>query len=105
MSTAGLGLFDAAKSRELRDTGKEVAAHSYGADEWLTKARLAAERIATDRREVTIDDVLRICPRPSHISANATGSVFKGKKWKCIGFAQSEQVQRHASVIRRWVVA
>ena len=96
-------LFDVAEARRLRDRGMDIAA-SYPNDAWLTTARAVAEMLASKHGEVTIDDVIKHCPRPANVSPNTTGSIFKGKRWHCVGFAQSEQTQRHAGTIRRWVL-
>lgn len=102
-SNLGLPLFNAAESRRQRDRGMAIAA-SYPNDEWLAKARSVAELLAAKYGEVTSDQVLAVCPRPMDVRPNVTGSIFKGKQWKCIGFINSAQVSRHAGAIRRWVL-
>lgn len=97
-------LFDLAASREARDKGMEAAANGYGASDWLDQARKVAEILAARHGEVTADMVQAICPRPASVSPAASGSLFRGKKWRCIGFTQSSQVSRHAGAIRRWVL-
>lgn len=97
----GLPLFNAAASRKLKERGLDIA-ESFPADYWVQRARAVAELLAAKNGSVTSDDVLRVCPRPADVPPNATGSLFRGKKWKCIGTQQSEQVSRHAGIIRIW---
>ena len=98
-----MNLFDAATSRQLRDQGLAITA-SYPNDDWLAKAKHVAEQLAAQNGEVTSDDVLRKCPRPESVNPNTTGNIFKGKKWKCVGFTNSEKISRHAGIIRRWIL-
>ena len=98
-----LPLFNAAEGRRQRDLGMAISA-SYPGDAWVLQARTIGEIIAAKQGSVTIDQILMVCPRPKDVSPNATGSIFRGKRWKCIGFAQSSQVQRHAGLIRRWAL-
>lgn len=96
-------LFDAAKAKQLRDAGIEAAAYSYGASEWLVAAQRVAKDLATSYGDVDIDQVLKWCPRPLHVSPNATGAVFRKKNWKCVGYVQSTQTSRRLGIIRKWM--
>jgi hypothetical protein len=97
-------LFDISEGRLLKQKGMEAAEFSYQASEWLERARSVAELLVAKRGEVTSDDVLRVCPRPPEVSFNATGSLFRGKKWKSIGWTNTAQTQGHCRAIRRWVL-
>lgn len=96
-------LFDAATSRRLKEQGMSIAA-SHPNDSWLSQAQATAHLLAATNGECTIDDVLRICPRPSNISPNATGSVFAGKKWKVIGHTNTTKISGHAREIKIWAL-
>lgn len=98
-------IFDYAESQRQRDKGMEAAEFSYGSNEWLIEARKIAEILASKNGEVTVEDVLRFCPRPTSVSVNATGSLFKGKKWVPIGFKSSTKISSHARQIRIWRLA
>lgn len=97
----GLPLFDRAMSRRLKERGLDIA-ESFPADAWVQRARSVAEMLAARDGETDIDKVLKLCPRPSDVSPAATGSIFRGKRWRCVGTKQSEQVSRHAGIIRIW---
>lgn len=103
MYDLGLPLFNATESKRLRDLGKQIAA-SFPADNWLAKAQATAQLIAATNGECTIDDVLKVCPRPDHISPNATGSVFSGKKWKIVGRTNTTKISGHSREIRIWAL-
>lgn len=94
-----LPLFDSASARALRDRGIAIAA-SYPSDDWLKKAQSLAELIAATEGEVDIEKIYKHIGLPPH--ANAAGSVFKSKKFRCIGIVEATRLQRRAGVIRRW---
>lgn len=95
-------LFNSTASRSARDAGMEQAAFSFDAQNWLTEVRAVARMLIAKNGEVTIDDVLRICPRPPWISPNATGSVFKGGEFVACGYTQTAKVSSHARAVRIW---
>jgi len=99
----GLPLFNSAESRRLKERGQDII-ESYPNDRWVTQARSVAEMLAVRNGEVTIDEVLKHCPRPADVHPNACGSIFRGKKWRQVGVKQSEQVSRHAGIIRIWAL-
>lgn len=105
MISPELPILNYIESARLRDHGMLAAANGYGAGDWLCRAREVAIYQAGNYGETTIDDVLRVCPRPASVSPAATGSVFKDKRFKCVGITESAQVQRHAGIIRRWSIA
>lgn len=84
--------FDLIEGLRLRDIGMESASCSYGAAEWLEKAREVAKMLAMKNGETNACDVLRQCPRPASVSPNATGSIFKGKAWRCVGHVKTEKI-------------
>lgn len=70
--------------------------------DWLVKARKAARDILLKRETCTIEDVLQICPRPSYLHRNLTGSVFKDEIFRPVGYIKSRRPIEKASVIRVW---
>ena len=89
-------LFSLAESRSQRDAGMKRAATSGAASEWLTRARDTAYFIAVSNGEVSADEVLKIMPRPADVSPNATGSLFRDKRFRQIGYKMSSKVSAHA---------
>lgn len=89
-------LFSAATARQRRDAGMDLAAGRENAQAWLLKARDCAYVMAVMGREVSADDVLSWCPRPSDVHPNATGSIFRDKRFKLIGYRTSKKVSAHA---------
>jgi hypothetical protein len=89
-------LFSLAESRQLRDEGMYLSASQLSAAEWLRRAKDTAYFIATRNGEVSADEVLRIMPRPSDVHPNATGSLFRDKRFKLVGYKTSSKVSAHA---------
>lgn len=87
-------LFSLAEARQLRDEGMERAANS--AAEWLNKCRETAVYLGRTKGSVSIDEVLQLCERPEWVSPNATGSVFRDKRFKLVGYKQSTKTSAHA---------
>jgi len=98
-------LFSLPKGLRQRDIGMEAAAYSYGAAEWLEKARAVAKILAMTNGETNACEVLRQCPRPASVSPNATGSIFKGKAWRCVGHVKTEKVSGRGREIKRWMLS
>lgn len=97
--------YDLIESLRLRDDGITAASFGYGASEWLDKARATARYLAISDGECTIDDVLKLCPRPPYVAPNATGSVFKGKGWIKLGGVPTAKITGHGREIKRWALA
>lgn len=89
-------LFSLAHARQLRDEGMERASRSPDSASWLWEARQAAWIYAAKHGAVSADDVLKIVPRPEWVSVNATGSLFKDKRFKLVGYKQSTKTSAHA---------
>ena len=98
-------LFSLPEGLRQRDIGMEAAAHSYGAQKWLVKARAVAKMLAMTNGETNACEVLRQCPRPASVSPNATGSIFKGKAWRCVGHIKTEKVSGHGRTIKTWTLS
>ncbi len=69
---------------------------------WLEDARVAARRLLQDRYHITIEDVLRVCPRPTYLNRNVTGGVFQHPDFTPIGFVFSTRPISHGRVVRMW---
>ena len=93
-----LQLFDINPTGEqLRDAGVAKVYKNHSA--WVDKARSTAKAIAAWRGSVSIDEVLEACPRPESVHPNATGSIFREKCWKRVGYTQSKSPAAHARVV------
>lgn len=90
-----LPLYSWAESKKLRDRGIE-AVSSFPNDLWVAKARSIAEMLAAKSGNVTINDVLKICPRPEGVHPNAVGSVMRSKHLRLVSFTQSDKTSAHA---------
>lgn len=95
-------LFNHAESQRLKSIGMEQAANGYGAYDWLSQAQSIAKMLSAKFGEVTVDEVLKLCPRPTTVSPNATGSLFNGKGWQSLGFVPTSNVRGRGRMIRRW---
>lgn len=63
--------------------------------DWLETARLVAEELGRDGREVTVDDVRAIVPPPDEVDPRVMGSIFKSKRWECVGYRRSKRPECH----------
>lgn len=89
-------LFSLAESRRKRDLGMSQAAAPSNASEWLHKCRQHAQILIIMNGEVSSDQVLQWCPRPSDVHPNATGSIFRDKRFKIVGYKTSSKVSARA---------
>lgn len=97
-------LFSLAESRRLKDEGMSVAASTDSASQWLQRARDTAMFLCQRNGETSADEVLRIMPRPYDVPVNSTGSLFRDKRFKKIGYKESCKVSAHARSIGIWVL-
>ena len=96
-------LFNAAESKRLKEQGMAISA-SYPNDTWLLKAQATAQLLAAKFGETDSDEVQKICPRPDSVHPNATGSIFSGNKWMCVGRKKTAKVSGHAREIKIWAL-
>lgn len=70
--------------------------------EWLEECRTEARRLLTARpgREITVEDVLELCPRPTYIHRNSIGGIFRDDDFRSSGWTQA----RKASSNKRWIM-
>lgn len=89
-------LFDAARSRELRDLGMAKSLEDFASSEWVLRARAKAIEIAIAKGTVTINDVHQEFPPPRGVRQNAIGSVLRSRNLKRVSDIQSDKKSSHA---------
>lgn len=67
--------------------------------EWVEKARRVGLQIARTFGRVSIEDVLKICPRPDSVSQNAVGSVLRGNNLRLVGYKVALKKSSHGRKI------
>ena len=95
--------FDRELSRQLRDEGIQKAENN--ATEWINACRVLAYQFAVEHGRVASDDVLKELPRPTLVHPNATGSIFRDKRFKLVGYKTSSKVSAHARRIGIYQIA
>ena len=88
---------DLFQSQRLRDIG--VTSVYNNNSSWVEEARVVAKQLARQNKQVSIDEVLDFLPRPDEVNPNATGSVFRERCWKKVGYKQSSKPSAHARAI------
>lgn len=76
-----------------------------GRDEWLDSARVAARNLLRNRLTITIEDVYTVCPRPSYLHYNTSGSVFKHPDFHAVGYTYSRRPHMHKTLISKWTLS
>jgi hypothetical protein len=93
MSFTSAPLLDYIEGQKLRDLGiAAVTANNY---DWITKAKGVARYLAISDGQVTIEDVLKLCPKPDHVHPNSLGAVMRDKALKIVGYKQSGKSSAH----------
>lgn len=72
---------------------------------WLDSARATARGLLLDMPLVTIEDVLKECPRPTFLHRNITGQVFKSPDFRCVGWRKSSRPLMNGRHVRLWRLA
>jgi len=73
-------------------------------EEWLIDCRREAKKLLKHRSYITIEDVLRACPRPQYIKPNTVGQVFKDPAFKSVGFSRSVRPVSNGRYVQRWAL-
>lgn len=73
--------------------------------EWVERCRDVAERLLTVRKTITIEDVLRVEPRPQYIKKNVTGKIFHDPRFVAVGYTQSKRPAMNGRTIRLWALS
>lgn len=68
---------------------------------WLEEARTTAKKLLEDKSLITIEDVLKECPRPEYIHRNTTGKVFNSD-FKPVGWRKSKRPVMNGRFVRVW---
>jgi len=68
---------------------------------WLEEARVTAKKLLEDKSLITIEDVLKECPRPEYIHRNTTGKVFNSD-FKSVVWRKSERPIMNGRFVRVW---
>ena len=68
---------------------------------WLESARLAAKELLEDKPLITIEDVLKVCPRPEYIHRNTTGKVLNND-FQPVGWRKSKRPIMNGRFVRIW---
>lgn len=89
---------DISVGRALRDS--QLALFELGYSAFLELCRDEAAKIATQRGQVSINDVREVVELPWNVSPNVFGAVFKDRRFVPVGFAQASHPGAHARVIR-----
>lgn len=87
-------------------TGKNTVQDLFrtNREEWLMEARATARKLLTTRHTITIEEVLKECPRPKYLHRNITGAVFMDKDFKAMGYTKSKRPVSNARVITVWAL-
>jgi hypothetical protein len=70
--------------------------------EWLEEARDEAENICRKKGVVTIEDVLKVCPRPNYVHRNSTGNMFHDDRFYAFGWIPSGRPAMNGRQVRIW---
>src|ERR1044072_315419 len=73
-------------------------------NEWLHDARMTAKRLLRTRYYITIEDVLKSCPRPSYVHRNVTGHVFQDDDFVFKGYTKSRRPISNGRTISFWTL-
>lgn len=70
--------------------------------EWLEEARDEAEKLCHKHGFVTIEDVLKVCPRPNYVHRNATGNMFHDQRFIKDGWKPSGRPAMNGRQVFIW---
>ena len=65
---------------------------------WIENARVTARKLLDNKSLITIEDVLKECPRPPYLHRNTTGSVFRCDDFVAVGWRKSERPLMNARI-------
>lgn len=69
---------------------------------WIENARVTARKLLDNKSLITIEDVLKECPRPPYLHRNTTGSVFRCDDFVAVGWRKSERPLMTGRFVRVW---
>lgn len=73
----------------------------YSRHAWLEECRSIAKRLLRNTENITIEDVTKVCPRPTYLHPNVTGSVFN-QEFRPVGFTIAKRAEAKGRIIRQW---
>ncbi len=103
-------LFDLTEGKVQRDKGINAALFAPGMDVWTLRAEKAVQRLLSQGRTFTSDDVVELAGLPRIESApnrnNAVGALFqslaKRGVIKRVGYTKTRRAIGHARVVSVW---
>lgn len=69
---------------------------------WIENARVTARKLLDNKSLITIEDVLKECPRPPYLHRNTTGSIFRRDDFVAVGWRKSERPLMNGRFVRVW---
>lgn len=77
----------------------QVKAHG----DWIESARAAARKLASERGEISSDDIWDIAPPPAGVDPRVLGAIFSDKTlWERTRYTKSSRKVNHGRVIACW---
>ncbi len=73
--------------------------------EWMEQCRVTARHLLRRRRYITIEDVLKECPRPKWVHRNTTGFVFRTSDFRPAGSLPSVRPEMNGRYVKVWALA
>lgn len=73
-------------------------------NKWLEEARDTARKLLSVQAFITIEDVLKLCPRPQYVHPNTTGSVFVDKDFVSTGYRRSVRRSMNGREVKVWTL-
>lgn len=70
--------------------------------QWVDECRMVARKLLKVRNTITIENVLKECPRPKYLKPNATGGIFQHEDFTAVGYTMARKPSSHGRVIRVW---
>lgn len=74
---------------------------SLGQNTWLAECRTIAKQLLKHRETITVEDVLKLSPRPKYLHRNTTGRIFDDQ-FRPVGFTKSKNPTSKGRWIRTW---
>lgn len=69
---------------------------------WIENARVTARKLLENKSLITIEDVLKECPRPPYLHRNTTGSIFRCDDFVPVVWRKSERPLMNGRFVRVW---
>lgn len=76
---------------------------NFDREDYLEQCRSTAKRLLRNGGTVTIEDITRLCPRPTYLHPNIMGSVFDNQ-FRQVGFTAAKNPAAKGHIIRIWTL-